>query len=130
MCEGTTHGEGFLVATRDMYVVMVREKGMFLVEPVPGRSQRETVEEATGVQGGYSAGLVPVELPEGATEAWACWVEGEANGQPYFFFKAFASSLSEDEVTAQLREAGEEPLKMNLTPIHYAPPPGAPPETR
>lgn len=112
------------MATRDMYVVMVREKGMFLVEPVPGKTQREVVEDATGLQGGYSAGLVPVDLPEGAVEAWAAWVEGEANGRPYFFFRAFDAALSEEEVLAHLKANGEEPLKLNITTIHYAPPAG------
>lgn len=113
--------EAVPVAVREMYVVMVRERGMLLVEPVPGKSQREAIEDATGLQGGYSAGLVPVDLPERATEAWACWAEGEANGQPYFFFRAFPAELSEEAVVAELSAKGEEPLKLNLTPIQYAP---------
>lgn len=106
---------------RDMYVIMVREKGMFLVEPVPGLSQREAIERAIGLGGGYSAGLVPVDLPDDAIEAWACWVEGrDPGGRPYFFFRAFPADLSEAEVEARLAEAGEEPVKMNQTPVHWA----------
>jgi hypothetical protein len=104
-----------------MYVVLVREKGMFLVEPVPGVSQKDAIECALGLAGGYSAGLIPVDLPEGTDEAWAVWVEGkEPSGRPYFFFRAFDPSLTEAEVEAQLAERGEEPLKLNLTPIHRA----------
>lgn len=110
------------MATHEMYVVLVREKGMFLVEPVPGVSQREAIERALGLGGGYSAGLVPVDVPDEADEAWACWVEGRdpATGRPYFFFRAFPSSFDEAEVEARLREQDEEPVKMNLTPIHWA----------
>ncbi|HWI63502.1 MAG TPA: hypothetical protein VNT75_16820 [Symbiobacteriaceae bacterium] len=109
------------MATREMYVVLVREKGMFLVEPVPGVSQREAIERALGLGGGYSAGQVPVDVPDDADEAWACWVQGEdPTGRPYFFFRAFPASLEEAAVEAQLRELNEEPVKMNLTPIHWA----------
>lgn len=109
------------MAEIDMYVVLVREKGMFLVEPVPGISQREAIERALGMGGGYSAGMVPVDLPADADEAWACWVEGQdPAGRPYFFFRAFPAALTEAEVEARLKEKGEEPVKMNLTPIHWA----------
>lgn len=108
-----------------MYVVLMREKGVLLVEPVAGMSQGETVRSALGVEGGYSAGRVLVDVPEGADEAWAAWVEGEANGRPYFLLKAFHADLSEDEVTRLLAEAGETPLKLNRSPIYRVQPPPA-----
>ncbi|HYF93522.1 MAG TPA: hypothetical protein VD969_15015 [Symbiobacteriaceae bacterium] len=107
--------------TREMYVVLVREKGMFLVEPVPGLSQREAIERTLGMGGGYSAGLVPTDVPDGADEAWACWVEGQdAGGRPYFTFRAFPAALTEADVLARLEERSEEPVKMNLTPVYWA----------
>lgn len=110
-----------MLATIDMYVVMLREQGMFLVEPVPGVSQREAIERALGFGGGYSAGRVAVELPEDANEAWACWVEGkDPAGRPYFTFRAFPAEMTEAQVEAQLQADGEEPVKMNLTPVHWA----------
>jgi hypothetical protein len=109
------------LATIDMYVVMLREQGMFLVEPVEGVSQREAIERALGFGGGYSAGRVAVELPADADEAWACWVEGkDAAGRPYFTFRAFPAALTEAEVEAELQALDEEPVKMNLTPVHWA----------
>lgn len=110
-----------MLATIDMYVVMLREQGMFLVEPVEGVSQREAIERALGFGGGYSAGRVAVELPADANEAWACWVEGkDPAGKPYFTFRAFPAELAEAEVEAQLQAYGEEPVKMNLTEVHWA----------
>ncbi|MDF2628393.1 MAG: hypothetical protein K0R39_2224 [Symbiobacteriaceae bacterium] len=104
-----------------MYVVMLREQGMFLVEPVAGVSQREAIERALGFGGGYSAGRVAVELAADADQAWACWVEGkDALGKPYFMFRAFPAELAEAEVEAQLQALGEEPVKMNLTRVHWA----------
>jgi len=109
------------LADIEMYVVLVREKGMFLVEPVPGVSQREAIERALGLGGGYSAGLVPVDLPDEADQAWACWVEGhDPAGRPYYFFRAFPAALSEADVEARLRERDEEAVKINVTPIYWA----------
>lgn len=107
------------MAERPMYVVLLREKGLFLVEPTEGYTQREAVESALGLGGGYSAGMVYVDVPEGAAEAWAAWVEGEApNGKPYFMLRAFDASLTEAEVEERLREAGEEAHKLVFGPIH------------
>lgn len=104
-----------------MYVVMLREQGMFLVEPVEGISQREAIERALGFGGGYSAGRVAVELPADADEAWACWVEGrDPAGRPYFSFRAFPADMAEAEVEARLQAEGEEPVKMSLTTVHWA----------
>lgn len=107
------------MAERPIYVVLLREKGLFLVEPVAGYTQREAVEAALGLGGGYSAGMVYVDVPEGATEAWAAWVEGEGpTGKPYFMLRAFDASLTEAEVEERLRAAGEEAHKLVLGPIH------------
>lgn len=114
-----TREGGFQVAERPIYVVLLREKGLFLVEPTEGFSQREAVEAALGLGGGYSAGLVYVDVPEDAVEAWAAWVEGTApTGRPYFMLRAFEASLTEAEVEERLRAAGEEAHKLVRGPIY------------
>jgi len=106
---------------REMYVVLLRERGLLLVEPKLGLSQGETVKRALNVDGGYSAGRVEVDIPEAATDGWVAWVEGEGpNGKPYFFFRAFDSKLTEAEVEAKLEEVNETVLKMNRSEIYYA----------
>lgn len=104
-----------------MYVIMVREKGLFVVEPVAGEDTRTTVENALGLKGGYSSGLVALDVPEGSGDIWIAWVEGEANGKPYFEYRALDGALSEEEATQRLQDAGEEPLKLNQTTICWAP---------
>ncbi len=107
------------MAAKWVYVVLVREKGLFLVEPVEGMSQGAAVEAALGMKGGYSAGKVSVDLPDGADEAWVAWVEGQGpNDQPYFLFHAFDPTLSEEQVEAILKERGEEPLKLNRSQVY------------
>lgn len=107
------------MAERQIYVVLTREKGLFLVDPVEGMSQRETVLEAIGMKGGYSVGKVFVDLPPETKEAWAAWVEGEGpNGAPYFMMRAFDGSLTEEQVLERLNEMKETPLKMNRSPVH------------
>lgn len=102
-----------------MYVVLVREKGLFLIEPVEGMSQGAAVEAALGMKGGYSTGKVCVDLPEGAAEAWVAWVEGQGpNEQPYFLFHAFDADLTEEQVEAILKGRGEEPLKLNRSLVY------------
>lgn len=104
---------------RWVYVVLVREKGLFLVEPAEGLTQAAAVEAALGLKGGYSAGKVSVELAETADEAWVAWVEGATPaGQPYFLFRAFDPALSEEQVEAQIRADGEEVLKLNRSEVH------------
>jgi len=106
---------------REMYVVLLREQGLRLVEPKSGMSQGETVKSALNVDGGYSAGRVEVDIPEAATDGWVAWVEGEGpNGKPYFFFRAFDSKLSESEVEAILNEANETALRLNRSEIYHA----------
>jgi hypothetical protein len=106
---------------REMYVVLLRERGLLLVEPKSGLSQGETVKSALNVDGGYSAGRVEVDIPETATEGWVAWVEGEGpNGKPYFFFRAFDSTLSEGEVESVLSEANETALRLNRSEIYHA----------
>jgi hypothetical protein len=107
------------VTTREMFVVMTREKGMFLVEPREGMNQRDTIEAALGFGGGYSAGKVWVDLPEDATEAWAAWVTGDdAQGRPYYSMRSFDPTLPQEEVERQIAEAGEEWVKLNRSPIY------------
>lgn len=102
-----------------MYVVLLREHGLFIVAPVEGKSQKDAIEDTLGFKGGYSAGLVDLEIEPDAQEAWAAWVEGTApDGKPYFMLRGFDASLSEEAVTAKLKEAGEEPLKLNKTPVY------------
>lgn len=109
------------MALKQVYVVMDREKGLFLVEPVPGKGQHETVEAALGLQGGYSAGLVELDLPADQGEMWLAWVEVELpDGSPYFEYRVYEGSLTEQQVLAQAGAAGEEPLKLNRTVIHRA----------
>ncbi len=104
-----------------MYVVLVRDKGLFLVEPVEGKPQGETIEDALELKVGYSTGLVYLDLPRETEKAWVAWVEGEnPDGSPYFEYRAFDGALTEEQVLDRLREAGEEPLKMNLTEVHWA----------
>lgn len=107
------------MAERQIYVVLTREKGLFLVEPVEGLSQREIVEQAIGMKGGYSVGKVFVDLPAETEAAWAAWVEGEGpNGAPYFMMRAFDGSLTEEQVLERLDESKETPLKLNRTPVY------------
>jgi len=107
------------VAATQMYVVLVREKGLFLVQPIPGQTQAATIEAVLGVGGGYSAGLVAVDLGSGASSAWVAWVEGEsAHGTPYFEYRTLDGSLSEDEVQSRLAQAGESVLRLNRSEIH------------
>lgn len=106
---------------REMYVVLLRERGLLLVEPKSGMSQGETVKSALNVDGGYSAGRVEVDIPEAATEGWVAWVEGVGpDGKPYFFFRAFDTALSEAEVEAALAEANETPLRLNRSEVYRA----------
>ncbi|HLN63722.1 MAG TPA: hypothetical protein VK464_19545 [Symbiobacteriaceae bacterium] len=107
------------MAMRDVFVVLTRDKGLFLVEPRAGMNQRDTIEAALGFGGGYSAGKVQVDLPEGATEAWAAWVTGDdPQGRPYFFMRAFDPSLAQDEVERLIAAEGEEWVKLNRSPIY------------
>lgn len=102
-----------------MYVVLTREKGLFIIEPAAGKTQADTIQEALGLDGGYSGGKVCVDVPEGATESWVAWVEGEGpTGHPYFNFRAFDAALTEDEVTARLAGAGETILKLNRSEVY------------
>jgi hypothetical protein len=119
------------LALKEMYVVMLREHGLFLAEPVAGEEQRVTIEHALGLRGGYSGGLVELELPESDGEHWVAWVELETpSGRPTFEFRALDGSLTEEDATARLRAAGEEPLKLNRSPVYtiQSPRPVAPPE--
>lgn len=101
---------------KQVYIVMVRDKGLYLVEPVEGQEKSATIEAALGIRSGYSAGLMSFEFPEGSGEVWVAWVELEApNGRPYFDYRVLDGALSEEEATAQLREVGEEPLKLYQT---------------
>jgi hypothetical protein len=107
------------MALKDMYVVLVRERGLFLVEPRAGLSQAEAIEAALGLRQGYSTGLVRLELPGGADEAWVAWVEGTLpNGQPYFEYRALDPTLSEPEVHSHLEQNGEEILKLHRSHIY------------
>jgi len=106
---------------RAMYVVLIRERGLLLVEPKSGMSQGETVKSALNVDGGYSAGRVEVDIPEGATEGWVAWVEGEGpDGKPYFFYRAFDAALAEADVEAKLAQDNETPLRLNRSEIYHA----------
>jgi hypothetical protein len=104
---------------KPMYVVMFREKGLFVVEPVEGVTQRAAIEAALATKGGYSAGLVDVDIPEGADEVWAAWVEGEGPRGPYFIYRTLDAALSEAEAEARLKAAGEEPIKLNKSLIYH-----------
>jgi hypothetical protein len=106
---------------REMYVVLLRERGLLLVEPKSGMSQGETVKSALNVDGGYSAGRVEVDIPDAATEGWVAWVEGEGpDGKPYFFFRAFDAALTEADVEAMLAQTNETPLRLNRSEIYRA----------
>ena len=107
------------MALRALYIVMLREKGLFVVEPVAGMAQSAAIVAALHVKGGYSAGLVEVEIPEGASEVWAAWVEGEGARGPYFMFRTLDGALTIAAAEAQLKAAGEEPLKLNRSPIYH-----------
>jgi hypothetical protein len=98
---------------------MVRERGLFLVEPREGMTHKELIEAALGLKGGYSAGLVELEIPDGAGEVWLAWVETQApNGSPLFEYRALPGAMAEAEVEAALAAAGEEILKLNRSLIH------------
>lgn len=107
---------------RDMYVVLVSQRaGLSLVEPVEGEGPKETILATLGLEGGYSSGMIEADLPSDATEAWAAWVEGaHPNGTPYFLFRCFPPSLSEEEVEAILKQDGQEPLRLSRSEIHQA----------
>lgn len=107
------------MALRPMYIVMFREKGLFVVEPVAGMAQSAAVEAALHAKGGYSAGLVEVEIPEGAGEVWVAWVEGEGARGLYFMFRTLDGALTEADAEAALKAAGEEPLKLNRSAIYH-----------
>lgn len=98
---------------KEAYVVMVREKGIYLVEPVPKQEKSATIQAALGIRSGYSAGLMSFAFPEHSDDVWTAWVELETpSGRPYFDYRVLDGALSEDEAIAQLRAAGEEPLKL------------------
>lgn len=104
--------------TEDMYVVLVRDKGLFVIEPVPGETPGETIELALGLKGGYSSGLVEVNIPDGATHAWVAWVESTTPaGLPHFEFTCLDGELTEAEASERLRGAGQEPLRLERTEI-------------
>lgn len=103
---------------QDMYVVLVRGKGLFPILPVPNEKPGQTIEAALGLKGGYSLGMVEADLPEGTTETWVAWVEGTTPaGHPHFEFTCLPAHLSEEEAEAALAEAGKEPLKLELREI-------------
>lgn len=107
------------MAERQIYVVLTRDKGLFLVEPHEEMNQRDTIEAALGFGGGYSAGKVFCSLPVDATEAWAAWVTGEdKQGRPYYMLRAFPATLPQEEVEQQLAAQGEEWVKLNQGPIY------------
>lgn len=100
----------------ETYVVMVREKGLYLVEPVPGQEKSATIEAALGIRSGYSAGQMCFEFPEKSAEVWLAWVELQtATGRPYFDYRVLDGSLTEEEAIAELQAANEEPLKLHHT---------------
>lgn len=109
------------MTVRAVYVVLLREHGLFLAEPTEGEGQRTTMERVLGLKGGYSGGLVELDLPEGAEEYWVAWVELEGPGdRPLFEYRALDGRLTEAEAQARLHAAGEEPLKMNRSPLYSA----------
>lgn len=121
------------MAVRPMHVVMVRGRGLFLVQPLPGEEQGEAIEKSLGLKGGYSAGLVQIDMPEGVDEAWIAWVEGEGpTGAPCFEYRAFHPDLTEAQVHQRLEEAGETAIKLHRSHIYgeadrNAPEPDEPP---
>ncbi|MFZ5814048.1 MAG: hypothetical protein ACOY93_01920 [Bacillota bacterium] len=122
------------MAVQPMYVVLVRDRGLFLVQPLEGESQAEAIEKSLGLKGGYSGGLVELEVPEGVDEAWVAWVEGEGpTGAPYFEYRALHPDLTEEQVNRQLEAAGETAIKLNRSRIYReadrtaAPEPEGPP---
>ena len=107
------------MTVQPMHVVMVRGRGLFLVKPLPGEGQGEAIEKSLGLKGGYSAGLVQIEMPEGVDEAWIAFVEGEGpTGAPYFEYRAFHPDLTEEQVNQRLEEAGETALKLHRSHIY------------
>lgn len=107
------------MAVQRMYVVMVRDRGLFLVEPLPNEAPGEAIEKCLGLKGGYSAGLAEIDMPEGVDEAWIAWVEGEApTGAPYFEYRAFDPGLTEEQVNQRLAEAAETALKLYRSHIY------------
>lgn len=107
------------MAVQPMYVVMVRGKGLFLVEPVAAETQAQSIERTLGLKSGYSTGLVQLDLPESVDEAWIAWVEGEGpNGAPYFDYRALHPDLTEEQATAELEQRGETAVKLNRTRIY------------
>jgi hypothetical protein len=106
------------MAVKEVYVILVREKGLYLVEPVPGQDKKETIEASLGLKSGYSGGLMQLDLPEGDDEFWLAWVETETpDGRPYFDYRTLEGSLTEEEATARLREQGEEPIRLQKTRV-------------
>lgn len=107
------------MAVQPMYVVMIRGRGLFLVEPVEGETQAASIERALGLKSGYSTGLVYMDVPEGVDEAWIAFVEGEGpTGAPYFEYRALHPDLTEEQVNAKLEEAGETAIKLNSSRIY------------
>ncbi len=113
-----------------MYVVMIRGRGLVLVEPLPNETQAEAVEKSLGLKGGYSAGLVQIDMPEGVGEAWIALVAGEGpTGATYYDYRAFSPTLTEEQVHEQLTAAGEEAVKLNRSHIFGAGDRNAAPES-
>lgn len=107
------------MAIQPMYVVMVRGRGLFLVEPVEGETQAESIERALALKSGYSTGLVYIEVPEGVDEAWVAFAEGEGpTGAPTFEYRALHPDLTEEQAHEQLAQAGETAIKLNRTRIY------------
>lgn len=120
------------MAIQPMYIVMVRGKGLFLVQPLEGETPAEAIEESLGLRSGYSVGTVQMDLPEGVDEVWVALAEGEGpNGAPYFEYRALHPDLTEEQAQEQLEQAGETVLKLNRSRIYrerdYRPEPDEPP---
>lgn len=117
------------MAVQPMYVVMVRARGLFLVQPLEGEGQGEAIERSLGLKGGYSAGLVHIDMPEEVDGAWIAFVEGEGpTGVPSFEYRAFHPDLTEGQVHARLEENGETAIKLNRSHIYREADRGAAPE--
>jgi hypothetical protein len=107
------------MAVQPMYVVLIRGRGLFLVEPVEGESQAESIERALGLKGGYSTGLVYMEVPQGVDEAWIAFVEAQGpTGAPAYEYRALHPDLTEEQANEQLEQAGETAIKLNRSRIY------------
>jgi len=122
------------MAVVPMYVVMIRGQGLALVQPLENESQAEAIEKSLGLKGGYSAGLVHLEMPEGVAEAWIALATGDGpTGAPYYEYRAFPPEWTEEQVQQRLAESGEDAVKLNRSRIYgesdrnAAPQPEAPP---